>query len=199
MADEAFGFLSKAGKILFVQPFCLDKSDCRLVKVVSLFARTSQCHCLFLDYKRVHIIGLTTFHRGWRREMVPESLFVVRIGRLSDHIQVLTRMLVLFQQHLLCVAAVALIEHVEARAQRLLEGDQVGADFVLEVVNLVNQVLLLLLLFVFVVIDALLESQLGLLEPCQRIWVAFHKAVETRIKEIMGQHAEVKTYSLRLK
>lgn len=52
------------------------------------------------------------------------------------------------------------------------------SHLVLEVVDLVKKDLLLLLFLVFVVVYTLLESELGLGEPCQRIRVLDHEIVE---------------------
>lgn len=59
-----------------------------------------------------------------------------------------------------------------------------GAHFVLEVIDLINQVLLLLLLLVFVVVDTLLEGQLWLLEPGERVRITLHESVEARITKV---------------
>lgn len=44
----------------------------------------------------------------------------------------------LVKQQVLCIAAVALVKHIEAGAQRLLEGAQVLANFALQVADLVD-------------------------------------------------------------
>ena len=52
------------------------------------------------------------------------------------------------------------------------------SHFILEVANLINQLLFLLLLFVFVVVHTLLQSELGLLEPGQGVRVLLHVPFE---------------------
>ena len=58
--------------------------------------------------------------------------------------------------------------------------EQVLRDLVLQVIDLVDQVLLLLLLLVFVVVYALLQGELGLREPGQRVRVLFHVPIEAK-------------------
>ena len=72
------------------------------------------------------------------------------------------------------VSVVSRVEHVEAEAEPGLKRVEVLRNFIFEVANLVDQLLLFLLLLVFVVIDTLLQGQLRLLKPSQSIRVFLH-------------------------
>ena len=69
---------------------------------------------------------------------------------------------------------VSRVEHIEAEAEPGLERVEVQRNFIFEVTNLIDQLLLFLLLLVFVVIDTLLQGQLRLLKPSQSIRVFLH-------------------------
>jgi hypothetical protein len=58
----------------------------------------------------------------------------------------------------------------------------VQADFLFQIVHLVDEDLLLLLLLVFVLVDPRLEGQFRLGEPGQGFWIFSHVAVETMAK-----------------
>ena len=88
------------------------------------------------------------------------------------------------QEDLLGVALVALVQHIQARAQSLLEVDEMLGDFVFQVINLVNKHLFLLLLLAFVVVYTLFEGELRLREPGQGIRVLLHVAVKVLEVEV---------------
>ena len=73
---------------------------------------------------------------------------------------------------------VSRVEHIEAETKPGLERVEMLRNFIFEVTNLIDQLLLLLLLLVFVVIDTLLQGQLRLLKPGQSIGVFLHIPLE---------------------
>ena len=105
------------------------------------------CADIFFDNEGLRCLDRAGLLEAGRRrdagmKVLSKCLFIIRIGRFADHIQVVvisgTRLSIrlldihgFFHQDSLCVALVAVVEDVKARAEALLEGDQVTLNFFL--------------------------------------------------------------------